>query len=158
MPRTIFEWSLLLALCFLMLAPHLRAEPIQYNLSADTAATLYAITYGRAGLGIPPDAPHFYPVTQSTLDHIVCGREHCGARAAQLGDSIFYLHTLSVDDADGMGVIAHEIVHYLQWVRHGIAQTCEERRARELQAYAVQAAILDRINVRMAVPDIPRCS
>ena len=39
MPRTIFEWSLLLALCFLMLAPHLRAEPIQYNLSADTAAT-----------------------------------------------------------------------------------------------------------------------
>lgn len=150
--------AVMTALCLLLAAPGAQAERIEYRLSADEATSLYALAYGYAGIGVPDEPPHFYPVTSKTLALLACGKPDCGARALQVADAIFYDHRIDTGDPLDLSILVHELVHYAQWVTRGEATTCVERRAREEEAYRVQAEVLDRINLRLAVPALPGCA
>lgn len=116
---------------------------------------LYAIAYGRAGIGVPEKPPRVYFASPALLRALLRCQD-CDPRGVQIADAVFYRDDLGTDPLS-RSVLVHEFVHYVQWVRYGAATTCEEWAAREAQAYRVQREVLERVDISVAVPEIERC-
>jgi len=103
-----------------------------------------------------------YPATQPEIryepqeffeQHACPEAKNCRAIAWYDNAGTVHLHQQLTDFEDPMvrGVIVHELVHYLQDINQRYPQpSCEDRAAREREAYAWQRAYLNRIAGRFA--------
>lgn len=127
-------------------------------LTEQQAALLYAVAYGEAGLGIPDFSPTIRLMYADQLEQTVCGKPCAGLKAAQIGDAILLREDLDMTAPLNASILLHELVHYVQWSKHGPAKDCEDYRDREIQAYEIQFAALARIGVRAPPAPLPRCT
>lgn len=128
------------------------------KLTEDQAALLYAIAYGQAGAGVPETGPEVHVVSQEQLEALICEGRTCGVRAAQVGDVVFLREDLDMHDPINASILLHELVHYVQWAKYGMAKDCADFRQREIEAYRIQFAALARIGVRPPKAVVPVCS
>lgn len=126
-------------------------------------ATVYIMTVGIAGIGVPEKAPKVYRVSNATLCEMVNRDPGCPVFGAQLADAVFYSEDLSFAENTregwiARGVLVHEFTHYLQY-RHtgGRGKTCQEKADRENGAYAVQADYLRQHDVGLVRPERSKC-
>lgn len=90
-------------------------------------------------LGIGPVAD--LPAIQSAPAHEV--RAVCGRCTAYYARPVIVLRDdVDVETVAGRAVLVHELTHHVQALtgRHGLAETCDMHRHRELEAYKVQNA------------------
>jgi hypothetical protein len=125
---------------------------------AEQLEGLYVLAIGRAQLGVPERPPQVYRVSKSVLQTIAC-RRPCEARAVQIADAVFYRDDMNPNDTIDASILAHEFVHYLQWIKHGPVDDgdCLGKAARERQAYQVQRELLERAGIEMPRPQIVGC-
>lgn len=126
-------------------------------LTKDQLRDLYAMAYGRAGIGVPDKSPVIELVSIEQLQWIACEGRPCAIGAFQRAERVYLLETLDMGNPLHRAVLLHELVHYVQWVARGEAKTCEEYHAREVQAYEIQAFELDRADVYFSMPYLQAC-
>lgn len=149
-PIEIIIWATVIWL--VAFAGQVHSAPLQQQ----QANALYAIAYGHAGIGIPERAPTVRQVPQSAIADRYCGRP-CPISAVHFATEVWIDEALDMSNPIHASIVLHELVHYVQWAMRGEATDCETHRAREVQAYSIQAYALDQIGLRMARPEIPVC-
>lgn len=139
------DWmnSLLLAavLCIQIVAC---SEARSQSLTREQAMYLYAIAYGHVG-HIPDSPPHVQFVPRSRLCEIAGLPSTCRLSGLEQSGSVYVRDDLDMASAYDASIVLHEFVHYVQHSKGGEPRTCEERIRRELEAYDVQIAALERI-------------
>lgn len=125
--------------------------------SPDQIHNLYVIAIGETGQGVPEKSPKVYRMSSASLCEIVNRDPNCGVHGVQIADAVLYDEDLNFTKATDSAILAHEFVHYIQWVKHGRAKTCEERADREAEAYKIQARILSKVNVYYPLPQRMHC-
>jgi hypothetical protein len=115
-------------------------------LTQDQVTSLYAIAVGLAHLGVPEKSPEVHLVKAQDLRKLAhCeDDEHCGVQGLAHERDIYMEDDLDYSDPHVAAVLLHEYVHYLQFVKYGPSQNCEDWLAREVQAFSVQILALTR--------------
>lgn len=114
--------------------------------------SLYMLAVGHAGIGVPEKAPRVYRVSNKTLCVLANRPENCRVLGIQAADAVFYSEELDFTKAFDSSILLHEFVHYLQWSKSGNIKSQFEQRARECQAYKVQAEVLGKLNIYFLPP------
>lgn len=89
----------------------------------------------------PPEVRH---VTRTAMCEII-GQPNCGLTGLHYQGVIYVDERLHFAHPFHASILLHEAIHYLQYhTLGGEPKTCEDWLARERQAYAIQAHVLDR--------------
>lgn len=113
---------------------------------------LYVLAVGHAGIGVPLVAPNVYRVSNKTLCVLANRQDTCKVLGIQAADAVFYSNELDFTKPLDSSILLHEFVHYLQWAKSGNIKSTFEQRARECQAYKVQAEVLGKLNIYFIPP------
>lgn len=102
---------------------------------------LIAALHGLTGHAVPAAVPAVELVPQATLAQMACGQP-CGVQGWYGGKMVVYLDD-RLDPQDNLwdrGILAHELVHYMQEQdgAFGTTPTCERWLEREREAYDAQ--------------------
>lgn len=135
------------------------------DLTPTQAVSLYAMASGLSGIVLAERAPDIMLVPASTLRAMACPHkdaDRCPVFGLFTRGKIWLDATLDFADPYASSILLHEMVHYLQDARDGLATTCEEWERREAQAYQVQVVALaragaDTMRVRLN-SQLARCS
>lgn len=120
------------------------------DLSPGQGMTIWVMTWGQThfihegDVELLNNPPTIHLMDQAALCNF-WGRtlESCGPlKAVQFEDSIRVLETLDFDTALDASIILHEMVHYVQWYKHGASSGCDAFNANEKEARKVQAEVL----------------
>lgn len=87
--------------------------------------------------------PQVSEVTQKKLEDMYCNkRPRCPISALYFQGQIFYSDQLDMQDLLSRSILLHEFVHHIQNERHGDTYDCDMWKAKELEAYKIQAQFL----------------
>lgn len=87
--------------------------------------------------------PHVSEVSQKKLEEMYCNnRPRCPVSALYFQGQIFYSDHLDMEDLLSRSILLHEFVHHVQNERHGDTYDCDMWKAKELEAYKIQAQYL----------------
>jgi hypothetical protein len=120
------------------------------ELNHEQAASIYALAHGQLGPAypLPEHAPTIVLTSQQRMREIYCeGRCQANIHGMQVGNTVYVDEQLDFAQPLDASILLHELVHYLQWSRDGVAKSCEEWLSRERQAYQIQAEVLQKARV-----------
>ncbi len=144
-----------IGLWILVFPPKALSAPLDYN----STAVIYNMAQALSKYKLPPIAPTVEYVSRQRLESIACANRTCPqVNGAQVGDHVYLLDSLDMDDPFNRAVMLHELVHFLQWANKGPAHDCEEYIQREYEAYGLQNYVLEKIGLRLKMPIMPSCS
>lgn len=132
-------------------------------LAEDQAALIYALAHSVSHLPLPAEAPEIHMTSAAAIDAMltklgVCPKGCPNVKAAQVENRVYVDEQLDFSDIQNAAILFHEFVHYLQYMKAGEAQTCEEWRDREIVAYQLQNLVLNKAGARMVqAPAWPAC-
>lgn len=143
-----------IGLWILVFPPKSFSAPLDYK----TTAVIYNMAQALSKYKLPPIAPTVEYVSKERLAELVCKQVCPQINGAQVGDHIYLLDTLDMDDPFNRAILLHEAVHFLQYANKGPARDCEEYIQREYEAYGLQNYVLEKIGLRLKMPIMPSCS
>ncbi len=108
-----------------------------------------------AGQGMRPVMPRIHERPAASMAQEFCGKP-CSIRAFQRTDAIYLSAELDWSRPWPRSIITHELVHYFQWRRAGVAADCVAANAREVEAWIVQSLALDAYSF-IAKPELMTC-
>lgn len=117
-------------------------------LTQEQATMIYALAHSTTGYKLPEKPPTIYLVTQDELRVMACPGKPCPVRAYSAGPDIYLDETLDMADVYGASILLHEIVHFLAFMNKGAASSCEEWVDREIEAYAIQNHVLEKVGAQ----------
>ena len=144
----------LFGLYLLVFPPAALSAPLDRN----ATAVIYNMAQALSKYKLPPIAPTVEYVSKERLAELVCKQLCPQINGAQVGDHIYLLDTLDMDDPFNRAILLHEAVHFLQYANKGQAKDCQDWLEREYEAYGLQKYVLERIGLTLRMPIMPVCS
>lgn len=121
------------------------------ELTQEQATLIYALAHSTSGYPFPEKPPTIHLVPQSKLQEMACPGKACSVEGFSVGADIYIDETLDMSNPYNGSILLHEAVHYLQFMKLGVAKTCEEWVDREWEAYAIQNHALDKVGARPVI-------
>lgn len=87
--------------------------------------------------------PQVSEVPQKKLEEMYCNkRPRCPISALYFQGQVFYSDRLDMQDLLSRSILLHEFVHHVQNEKHGDTYDCDMWKAKEIEAYRIQAQFL----------------
>jgi hypothetical protein len=117
------------------------------DLTPDSARAAFVVAYGQVGgprewLDNPPPV---FLVNQRQICERYGAPPDCPVYGMYQDGKVYVREDLDFDQPHPMSVLVHEFVHHFQALKKGAPYACDDWLAREQQAYAIQAHILEKL-------------